>query len=303
MRLDKLVGQRFGLSRRAAQEAVRHGQVDVGGQPCLEPGREVDHQTAVRFDPNRPRLQTTTRQLHVLYEDQQILIVDKPAGLLTHPSEAGQRDTLLERAGRYLVRKHKIARPYVGIVHRLDQYTTGALLLVTSPRALRPFQALFRAHTIERTYLAVVEGVFITPSGRIDLPLVRDRGDGRPGISRQPSEGVSAVTHYEVLESFGQSASLITCRLETGRTHQIRIHMAEIGHPVVGDPAYRPRALPRFPTPFPRQALHAQSLGLVHPLGGQEIRVQAPLPNDMVELVSELRRRSGPPSPGREGRS
>jgi 23S rRNA pseudouridine1911/1915/1917 synthase len=292
MRLDKLIAQRFGLSRRSAQEAVRKGQVDVAGRQCLEPGQEVEDESALVFNPNRPRLESTPR-LKVLYEERQFLVIDKPAGLLTHPSVAGQRDTLLELASRYLARKRKNTRPYVGIVHRLDKDTSGALLLVTAPQALRPFQALFRTHAIERTYLAVVEGVFITPAGRIDLRLVRDRGDGRPGIARQPSRGVSAVTNYEVQETFGQTASLISCRLETGRTHQIRIHLAEIGHPVLGDPVYRPKGLPAFPIPFARQALHAQALGLVHPITGQVIQVEAPLPADLVNLTTALRRRFG----------
>ena len=298
MRLDKLIGERFGLSRRAAQEAVRKGQVDVAGQTCLEPGQDVDDAAALNFEPNRPRRGSRTRRLQVLYEDRQILIVDKPAGLLTQPTPARERNTLLERAGRYLARKHGIVKPYIGIVHRLDQDTSGAILLVTSPRALRPFQTMFRTHAIERSYLAVVEGVFLTPSGRIDLPLVRDRGDGRRGVSREPGQGVPALTHYEVLETFGQTASLVACRLETGRTHQIRIHLAEIGHPVVGDQVYRPRASPRFPIPFARQALHARSLGLVHPRSGEEIRVEAPIPADMSELTAELRRRFGVSSPG-----
>jgi 23S rRNA pseudouridine1911/1915/1917 synthase len=292
MRLDKLIAERFGLSRRAAQEAVRRGQVDVAGRQCLEPGWEIDERSALAFDPNRPRL-ASTPHLRVLHEERQILIVDKPAGLLTHPSEAGQRDTLLELVSRYLVRKRKITKPYVGIVHRLDKDTSGAILLVTEQQALRPFQALFRAHAIERTYLAVVEGVFVTASGRIDLPLVRDRGDGRRGVARRPSEGDSAVTHYEVLETFGQSASLVACRLETGRTHQIRIHLAEIGRPLVGEPVYRPRSLPRSPISFPRQALHAQSLGLIHPLTRKPVRVEAPLPADLSELLADLRSRFG----------
>ncbi|MGC8643581.1 MAG: pseudouridine synthase, partial [Isosphaeraceae bacterium] len=150
MRLDKLIGERFGLSRRAAQEAVRKGQVDVSGQTCLEPGQDVDQSTALSFDPNRPRRGTLSRRLQVLHEDRHIVIVDKPAGLLTQPTPARERDTLLERAGRYLNRKHGVIKPYVGIVHRLDQDTSGAILLVTSPRALRPFQAMFRAHAIER---------------------------------------------------------------------------------------------------------------------------------------------------------
>jgi len=291
MRLDKLIVEQFGLSRRTAQKAVRRGQVEVAGRCCLEPGQEVEPGTPLAYDPNRPRPGTAARRLRVLYEDRHILIVDKPAGLLTQPTQARERDTLLEWAGRYLARKHGLDRPYLGIVHRLDQDTSGVILLVTASRALRLFQAVFRAHTIERNYLAVVEGVFLTSSGRIDMPLVADRGDGRHGVARILSQGFPAVTHFEVIESFGQVASQVACRFETGRTHQIRIYLAEIGHQVVVDPVYRPRSGPKFPVPFPRQALHAQALGFLHPLTEEAIRVEAPLPPDLTDLVAELRHR------------
>jgi len=293
MRLDKRIAQLFGLSRRAAQEAVRQGQVDVSGQPCLDPALEVEPQAQPVYHANRPRAGTTARWLHVLHEDPQILIVNKPARLLTQPTPAREGDTLLERTSRYLARKRRQKRPYVGIVHRLDQDTTGVILMVTSARALRPFQAMFRAHAVERSYVGVVAGVFLAPSGRIDMPLVSNRGDGRRGVSRDISAGVPAVTHFKVLETFGQTASMLECRLETGRTHQIRIHLAEIGHPVVGDPVYRPRTVPRFPVPFGRQALHAQRLRFIHPFSHDSIDAQAPLPTDLSELVAELRDRFG----------
>jgi 23S rRNA pseudouridine1911/1915/1917 synthase len=290
MRLDKLIADRFGLSRRAATVAVRTGKVDVDGRSCLDPGEEVTPETPLRYDPNRPRPGAADRHVRVLYEDRHVLIVDKPAGLLTQPTQGRERDTLLERAGRYLSRKHGIRNPYVGIVHRLDQDTSGTLLLVTASRSLRPFQAMFRDHAIERVYLAVVEGVFLTSSGRIDLPLVPDRGDGRRGVARGATPGAAlAVTHFEVLETFGQAASLLACRLETGRTHQIRIHLAEIGHPVVGDRVYRPYKAPRFPIPIRRQALHAQRLGFVHPITGESVSVEAPVPADLDGLLASLR--------------
>jgi 23S rRNA pseudouridine1911/1915/1917 synthase len=227
--------------------------------------------------------------LDVLYQDPTILVVDKPPGVLTQPTPARERDSLLERAGQYLARKHGRKRPYIGIVHRLDRDTSGAILLVTAPPALRPFQAVFRAHEVQRRYLAVVEGVVATDSGSIDLTLVKDRGDGRRGIAQDRSRGVSAVTHFEVLERFGRAASLLSCQLETGRTHQIRIHLAEIGHPVVGDPVYRPRSHPHFPLPFPRQALHAIAIAFVHPLTGAAIQVEAPLPADLEGLIAKLK--------------
>jgi 23S rRNA pseudouridine1911/1915/1917 synthase len=295
MRLDKLIAERHGLSRRAAQEAIRRGQVDLDGEPCVEPGTEVDPaaSASIAYVPNRPRRETLTRRLDVLYEDGDILVVNKPAGLLTQPTMVREKDTLLERAGRYLVRRHHVQKPYVGIVHRLDRDTTGVILTVTSPRALRPFQAMFRVHSIERTYLAVVEGIFVTGSGRIELPLIADRGDGRRGVSREPGRGAPAVTHFQAIESFGRSASLVSCRLETGRTHQIRIHLAETGHPVLGDAVYGPRRSPRSPLQFSRQALHAQALGFIHPFHNQPMRIEAPLPDDLQTLLSELRHRFG----------
>jgi 23S rRNA pseudouridine1911/1915/1917 synthase len=298
LRLDKVVAERFALTRRGAREAVLRGQIDVTGETCIEPGREIEPETTVTYCPNRPRPETVARRLRVLYEDRHILIVDKPAGLLTQPTPARERDTLLERAGRYLARTRGLVRPYVGIVHRLDQETSGVILLVCTPSALRPFQALFREHAIERLYLAVVEGVIEPARGTIDLQLVADRGDGRRGAAPSLDQGVRAVTHYETIGQFGRTAAQVACRLETGRTHQIRIHLTEIGHPVIGDRVYRPRVLPgvrprpAFPVPFSRQALHAHALGFIHPLTGQGLRVEAALPADLVDLIATLRHRS-----------
>ena len=290
MRLDKWVAIRFGLSRRGAQEAVRRGQVDVAGQTCIDPGREIDAAISLSYCPNRPRPEIAIRRLRVLYEDEHILVVDKPAGVLTQPTPERERDTLLERAGRYLTRSRGIKRPYVGIVHRIDRNTSGVVLLVCSPRYLRPFQSLFRTHSIERSYVAVVEGAIERASGTIDRPLVVDRGDGRRGTSRHADVGSRAITHYELTERFGGTAAQLLCRLETGRTHQIRIHLAEAGHPVVGEPVYRSKTAPPFPVPFARQALHAHALGFVHAVTGQAMRIEAPLPDDLAGLIVLLRR-------------
>jgi 23S rRNA pseudouridine1911/1915/1917 synthase len=291
MRLDKRVAEQFGLSRRAAQQAVRRGQVDVAGQTSHEPGQDVSPLVPLDYKPSRPRPESAARRIRVLYQDRYILIVDKPAGLLTQPTPAREPDTLLERAGRYLARTRTRGgdRPYVGIVHRLDRDTSGVILVVCSARALRPFQALFRAHAIERRYLAVVEGAMEPARGTIDLPLVADRGDGRRGVPPAAGRGVPAVTHYEVVERFGPLATLVACRLETGRTHQIRIHLAARGHAVVSDPVYRPADWPAFPFPFSRQALHAQALGFAHPFTGLNVRIEAPLPADLAQWIADLR--------------
>jgi 23S rRNA pseudouridine1911/1915/1917 synthase len=300
MRLDQWVANRFGLSRRVAREAVRRGHVDVAGQVCLEPGREIDPETPLCYCPNRPRPEIAGRRLRVLYEDEHVLIVDKPAGVLTQPTRERERDTLLERAGRYLMRSRGIKRPYIGIVHRIDRETSGVVLLVCSPPALRPFQALFQTHAIERSYVAVVEGEIAPPRGTIDRPLIADRGDGRRGAARRAGEGSRAITHYESIERFGGVATQLLCGLETGRTHQIRIHLADAGHPLVGEPVYRSKTSPPFPLVFPRQALHAQALGFVHPFTHKVMRIEAPLPGDLTDLVAALRDRYGAPARARD---
>ena len=298
VRLDKLVSERFALSRRAAQEAVRNGRIDLAGARCDEPGREVEADAPIEFFPNRPKARTVATRLKVLYEDRHVIIVDKPAGVLTLPTPARESDTLIERVGRYLTLRHGKPRPYVGVVHRLDMDTSGALALARTPAALRQLQELFKAHDIERQYLTVVEGRVGPAAGTVDRALVSDRGDLRRGVARIAGEGKRAVTHYRVVERFGPVATLVACWLETGRTHQIRIHMAEIGHPVLGDKVYRPRNRPRCKAVFHRQALHAQTLGFRHPVTGQAVRVEAELPHDLEALILDLRNRYGLPNAG-----
>lgn len=297
-RLDKLVSERFGLSRRSAQDAVRNGRIDVDGDRCDEPGREIEPSAAIEFFPNRPKARIVAGRLRVLHEDRHVIIVDKPAGLLTLPTPNRERDTLIERTGRYLMVRHGLARPFVGVVHRLDMDTSGALALARSPESVRAFQALFKAHDIERQYLAVVEGRVGPTTGTVDLALVTNRGDLRRGVARAAGEGKHAVTHYRVIERFGPVATLVACWLETGRTHQIRIHMNELGHPVVGDPVYRSKDRPRCKAQFHRQALHAQTLGFRHPFTQAEVRVEAPLPHDLEALIVDLRNRFGIPGAG-----
>jgi 23S rRNA pseudouridine1911/1915/1917 synthase len=289
IRLDQVVAKRFGLSRRAAREAIRNGRIDLAGQRSDEPGLAVEPDAAIAFCPNRPKVREVALRLQVLFEDRHLIIVDKPAGLLSVPTPDRERITLRERTGRYLQLRYG-GRPYIGVVHRLDKDTSGALVFARTPEALRALQALFKAHTIERQYLAVVEGSPHLDAGRIDLPLVADRRGRRCGVARG-DEGRHAVTHYRVLERFGSRAALIACRLETGRTHQIRIHLAAFGVPIVGDPIYRPRFLPPPQVTFHRQALHAQTLGFIHPITGLPLHVEADPPAEIAALLVELRDR------------
>lgn len=292
-RLDKLVADRFGLSRRAAQEAILNGRIDMDGTRCDEPGRLVASTVDLRYDPNRPKARRVVGvRLRVLYQDPHVLIVDKPPGLLTLETAAHEDDTLAARTRAYLTIRHG-KRPYVGIIHRLDKETSGAIALARSPEALAAFQALFRRHEIERIYLAVVEGEVRSARGTIDKTLVIGGDRARHRVARSATEGIHAVTHYEVVERFGRIATLLACQLETGRTHQIRLHLASIGHPVLGDARYRPSTQARSKAQFRRQALHAQVLGFRHPITGVSVRVEAEPPPDLAKLITDLRLRFG----------
>mgnify|MGYP000965430694 CR=1 FL=1 len=297
-RLDKVVADRFGLSRRTAQEAVRIGRIDLDGARCDEPGRMVALDAAIEYHPSRPKARAVKLQgrLEILHEDAQVIMIDKPAGLLTVGGASDPEDTLVDRVQRYLAKRHGAARSYVGVVHRLDKDTSGAVVLTRDAETTRQLQALFRTHDIERRYIALVRGSLAHDEGTIRLPLLPNRpGTLRRGVARRGEDGIEAITHYQVLERFGPAATLVACWLETGRTHQIRVHMAEIGHPVVGDRVYKTRESPTGGgpprVPFARQALHAQTLGFLHPTTQQSIRVEAPMPADFTTLLADLRQR------------
>jgi 23S rRNA pseudouridine1911/1915/1917 synthase len=297
VRLDLAASQAFGLSRRAARDAVRAGRIDVAGLTRTEPGLNVPPRSSLTFHPGRPARFRVRTSLSVLHEDPDCIVVDKPAGLLTLPTADRERDTLLSRVSSYLQHRYR-RRPYVGVVHRLDKETSGALVFGRSREALRSLQELFRRHRIEREYVALVEGS-LPDAGEFTADLVRDRGDRRRGVARPGESGRRAVTRYRSLERFGL-ASLVAARLETGRTHQIRVHFAAAGHPVLGDSVYGAPGRPEV-VPVARQMLHARTLGFAHPRTGTAIRCEAPLPEDFAEALGTLRRRKtkAPRRPGR----
>jgi 23S rRNA pseudouridine1911/1915/1917 synthase len=286
MRLDFVVARRWGLSRRAAREAVRAGRVDVGGAACDEPGREVEEEVALAFHPNRPARHRVRTRLSVLAEDDDFVIVEKPAGLLTVPTAERERDTLFARVLDYLHQRYR-RRTTAFVVHRIDRDTSGTLVFARNRETLRSLQELFRAHRIEREYVALVEGD-LSGAGTFDADLVRDAGDRRRGTAKPGQSGRRAVTRYRVLERLGR-ATLVSIELETGRTHQIRVHFAAARHPVLGDPVYRPRGLAPAPLEVPRQMLHARRLGFAHPRTGQLVAAESPLPEDFAKALKALR--------------
>jgi len=244
--------------------------------------------------------------LDIAYEDNDLLVVNKPAGMVVHPGAGNNSGTLvnalLHHCAGSLSGIGGVARP--GIVHRIDKDTSGLLVVAKTDAAHRGLSELFAAHDIERRYLAIVKGRPNPPHGTITGNIARhpvNRKKMAVPADAEKTKGKHAVTHYRTLETykFGEAifASLVECRLETGRTHQARVHMTHIGHPLLGDPVYgRKTALPRssdgrlgeFLNTFDRQALHAAELGFIHPVTGEKLHFSCPLPPDMAKLKKLL---------------
>ena len=296
MRLDLAVARAFQLSRRDAREAVRSGRVDVDGAAADEPGLSVPPDARLELHADRPRRRNVNTRLRVLFEDGDVLIVDKPAGLLTVPTQAREKDTLWTRAIHYLQLRYG-GRPYAGIVHRLDKDTSGALVFARNRAALHALQEKFRLHAIDREYVALVEGA-LPEKGVFDADLVRQPGLRRT-IARRGQEGRRAVTRWQTVERLA-GATLASIRPETGRTHQIRVHFSAASHPILGDRVYGPREAARLPLP-PRQMLHARRLGFSHPRTGEPVSAEAPMPPDFAAVLSALRaKKNAPARPARE---
>jgi 23S rRNA pseudouridine1911/1915/1917 synthase len=294
MRLDLALIQRYpDLSRRKAREAIEKGQVTVDGAIRLEAGHEVTETAAIVWDANRKARRRARSSLPLLYEDARLLIVDKPTGLLTVPTatDVHEEDTALARIREYLhhLRPHD---PYVGLVHRIDRGTSGAVAFALDGETRHALIQLFSRHAIERRYLALVKGEPGPDRGRIDVPIKDEYREGRRHLSHGESSGRDAVTHFEVRERLGDAA-LLELRLETGRQHQIRLHLTHLGHPILGDKVYgAARAWVRGVT-LRRPMLHAASLGFTHPWTGDPVRAESPLPADFADLLTALRRRKG----------
>jgi 23S rRNA pseudouridine1911/1915/1917 synthase len=241
---------------------------------------------AVRAEPEAQAM-----ALPIVYEDEHLLVIDKPAGLVVHPA-AGNRDgtlvnALIAHCGDSLRGIGGELRP--GIVHRIDKDTTGLIVVAKTEQAHRSLGKQFAAHTVERVYKALVWGNPRTREGAIEGAI------GRSPLNRQKMAvlrvgGKPAKTHYKVMEALGSTAALVECRLETGRTHQVRVHLAHIGHPIIGDPVYgRPRNIPGLTLGIKRQALHAAVLGFQHPASHKRLRFESVLPQDFTETYSQLK--------------
>ena len=283
---------RLGLAWREAKRLVETGKVTLDGVVVTDPGRRLTAvcKAALQPDAARPRPAEPPPGLSIVYADRHVVVVDKPVGISTVPFEAGETGTALDLTRKALRRGRRAAPPPVlHVVHRIDRATSGLVAFALSKLAERGLALQLRLHSMERSYLCVAHGQ--VQAGRIESDLVRDRGDGLRGSTRKPGLGRTAITHVEVVERFA-SAVLCRVRLETGKTHQIRIHLAERGHPVVGETVYIRDFIARdgVPIPSPRLLLHAATLGFEHPVTGETVRLSSPLPDDFTEVLERLRR-------------
>ncbi len=288
MRLDILVTSLDpGLSRSRVQKLVAGGEVTVNGSAAKSnyKVREGDRVCVKIPAPEQQEVAAENIPLDIVYEDSDLLVVNKPQGMVVHPAAGNYSGTLVNALLYHcddLSGINGVIRP--GIVHRIDKDTSGLLVVAKNDHAHVSLAGQLKDHSVSRKYLALVHGVVTEPSGIIDAPLGRDPRDRKKMavITRNSKE---AVTRYRVLERF-EHYTLIECQLETGRTHQIRVHMAYLGHPVAGDPVYGPQ---KNPLGLKGQALHACLLGFRHPVTGEFMEFEADIPPYFQNLISELR--------------
>jgi 23S rRNA pseudouridine1911/1915/1917 synthase len=290
-RVDQALAILFAeFSRSRLQQWVRDGHVSIDGVPASSKSKVHGGETVlVRVQAHADELAFRPEKiaLDVVYEDQSILVVDKPAGLVVHPGSGNWSGTLLNALLQHAPSNATL--PRAGIVHRLDKDTSGLLVVAKTLTAHTGLVRQMQARTVTREYAAVVHGV-IRNDGTVDAPLGRHPRDRKR--MAVVASGKKATTHYMVVES-GAGWTLLTCRLETGRTHQIRVHLSSIGHALIGDPVYKSGpvfdGLAPAARAFGRQALHAQRLQIRHPDSGETMQWFSPLPNDMTELLDRLR--------------
>jgi 23S rRNA pseudouridine1911/1915/1917 synthase len=283
-------------SRSYLKQLITDGHVLIGTKPC-RPSYKVRAGETVTVSIPPPRSLSLTPEdipLDVLYEDSHLIVVNKPVGMVVHPAPGHYTGTLVHALLHHCQDLSGIGgalRP--GIVHRIDRDTSGSLVVAKTDDAHRGLSTLFKERPkdqIARQYLAVARGTFREEKGTIETPYGRHPTKRQCYSSRFPADR-QAITHFEVIESFGL-ATLVALRLETGRTHQIRVHLADRHRGLIGDQVYGGRPLARWPNflkSFPRQALHAHTLSFVHPVTGERIHCEAPLPDDMAELLHNLR--------------
>ncbi|MDD6811775.1 MAG: RluA family pseudouridine synthase [Lachnospiraceae bacterium] len=287
-RIDKWISTSFqNLSRSYIQKLIKDNKVFVNGKPQKASYRlKVDDEILFQIpEAVEPAIVAEDIPLSILYEDEDILIVDKPKGMVVHPAPGHYSGTLVNavmfHCKDHLSGINGVMRP--GIVHRIDKDTTGSLVICKNDFAHNAIAAQLKEHSITRKYRAIVQGRLDAEEGTIHTPIGRDTKD-RKKMAVCEQNGKDAITHYRVLKSF-KKYTYVECQLETGRTHQIRVHMSSIGHPLLGDEIYGGKADGFH---LNGQTLHAMTIGFIHPSGGNYLEVSAPLPEYFVHLLNIL---------------
>ena len=296
-RLDKALAQASGLSRERVKALIAEGRVSLNGAAATQPSVKAGEATHFRIEVPAAAPAAAAAQeipLVIAYEDEHLIVVDKPAGMVVHPAAGNPDGTLVNALLHHCRGKLSgiggVARP--GIVHRIDKDTSGLLVVAKSDAAHEGLARQFAAHDLERAYHAVCNGHPKPSTGTISGRIGRSDANRKKMavLPNESSRGKHAVTRYKVLREL-DGCSLVECRLETGRTHQVRVHMASIGHALLGDPLYgRPNSQVREVLKrlnFQRQALHAANLGFIHPITGDKLAFTSDLPPDMKELIDE----------------
>jgi len=291
-RLDKFISSmEEEWSRTRVQEWIERSLVQVNGKPKkgnyrLKPGDRIEVEV-----PPVEELEVEPEEipLDIRYEDEDVIVVNKPRGMVVHPGAGNETGTLVNallfHCQGELSGIGGVARP--GIVHRIDKDTSGLIMVAKNDVAHQSLVAQLKEHSVERIYIALCHGIIPHQHGTVEAPIGRDPHH-RQRMAVTPKNSKHAVTHFTVLERF-RDTTLIECRLETGRTHQIRVHMKYIGFPLVGDPVYGPK---KRETSIEGQALHAQVIGFTHPRTGERIRISSELPEDMASLIERIRKKT-----------
>lgn len=284
--LDRWLRQLLpGKSWNEVRQLVRTGKVFIDGTVQLEPTRPVPAGAELELRQNAPRATRTPAlpRSAILHLDAHVVVVDKPAGISTVPYDENERGTLDQLVMETISQRGR--RAPLGIVHRIDKETSGIVVFTRTLVAKRALKNQFRFHTVGRRYVAIAHG--LVAGATIRSRLINDRGDGRRGSIDDDELGREAITHVELLEKL-KGASLVACRLETGRTHQIRIHLSERGHPLLGERVYSKGYRGEL-IPAPRLMLHARELAFEHPQTGAHLSFERPLPADMQAVLASLR--------------
>lgn len=289
LRIDRFLGSRLEqVSRSYLQKLVKEGAVLVNGKP-VKSSYKVENGDWIRLeipDAVEPEIEAEEMDLDILYEDSDIILINKPKGMVVHPAAGHYSGTLVNGLMAHckdeLSGINGVMRP--GIVHRIDMDTTGVLIACKNDKAHNAIAEQLKVHSITRKYYAIVHGVLKEDTGTVNAPIGRHPVD-RKKMSINEKNGKEAVTHYRVLRRF-RRFTFVECQLETGRTHQIRVHMASIGHPLLGDQVYGPAKVPF--SGLQGQTLHAGVLGIIHPSTGEYMEFTAPLPDYFEAVLKKL---------------